>query len=202
MKLLAFNLRVHRGDAMQEGKRNPLGAVPFTGIDFAANRQTRVAALRQEGNNSLKVRHVLLLQLADGKVKLNRMAAIARGQLCIVLKPIVIHDVPNTAAGDIALKGIRPVEQDIEHKDATCRIALQRSVGVQGPAAIGAQASPTLASDSGVVTGSFTPVFTPLIGIPAKPLAFYNSTTPNERGMCRLQTALNPIKVAGPCNPR
>ena len=44
-KRLAFNWWVHRGDAMQVGKRNPLGTVPFTGIDFAANRQTRVVAL-------------------------------------------------------------------------------------------------------------------------------------------------------------
>lgn len=45
IKLLAFNLWVHHGDSMQVGKRNPLGAVTFTGIDFAANRQTRVVAL-------------------------------------------------------------------------------------------------------------------------------------------------------------
>lgn len=45
IKRLAFNLGVHQGDAMQVGKRNPLGAVTFTGIDFAANRQTRVVAL-------------------------------------------------------------------------------------------------------------------------------------------------------------
>ena len=43
--LLAFNLWVHHGDSMQVGKRNPLGTVTFTGIDFAANRQTRVIAL-------------------------------------------------------------------------------------------------------------------------------------------------------------
>ena len=29
---------------MQMGKRNPLGAVPLTGIDFVGNRQTRVIA--------------------------------------------------------------------------------------------------------------------------------------------------------------
>jgi hypothetical protein len=45
IKLLAFNLWVHHGDSMQVGKRNPLGTVTFTGIDFAANRQTRVVAL-------------------------------------------------------------------------------------------------------------------------------------------------------------
>lgn len=45
IKLLEFNLWVHHGDSMQVGKRNPLGAVTFTGIDFAANRQTRVVAL-------------------------------------------------------------------------------------------------------------------------------------------------------------
>jgi hypothetical protein len=45
VKLLAFNLWVHPGDAMQVGKRNPLGTVTFTGIDFAANRQTGVVAL-------------------------------------------------------------------------------------------------------------------------------------------------------------
>ena len=45
IKLLAFNLWVNPGDAMQVGKRNPLGTVTFTGIDFAANRQTRVVAL-------------------------------------------------------------------------------------------------------------------------------------------------------------
>jgi hypothetical protein len=45
IKLLAFNLWVHPGDAMQVGKRNPLGTVTFTGIDFAANRQTGVVAL-------------------------------------------------------------------------------------------------------------------------------------------------------------
>ena len=43
--LLAFNLWVHPGDSMQVGKRNPLGTVTFTGIDFAAHRQTRVGAL-------------------------------------------------------------------------------------------------------------------------------------------------------------
>jgi hypothetical protein len=50
VKLLAFNLWVHPGDAMQVGKRNPLGTVTFTGIDFAANPQTAVsvcAALRE-----------------------------------------------------------------------------------------------------------------------------------------------------------
>jgi hypothetical protein len=46
VKLLAFNLWVHPGDAMQVGKRNPLSTVTFTGIDFAANRQTGVVALR------------------------------------------------------------------------------------------------------------------------------------------------------------
>ena len=45
VKLLAFTLWVHPGDAMQVGKRNPLGTVTFTGIDFAANRQTGVVAL-------------------------------------------------------------------------------------------------------------------------------------------------------------
>ena len=45
IKMLAFNLWVHHGDSMQVGKRNPLGTVTFTGIDFAANRQTRVVAL-------------------------------------------------------------------------------------------------------------------------------------------------------------
>jgi hypothetical protein len=45
IKLLGFNLWVHLGDAMQVGKRNPLGTVTFTGIDFAANRQTGVVAL-------------------------------------------------------------------------------------------------------------------------------------------------------------
>ena len=45
IKLLAFNLWVHHGDSMQVGKRNPLGTVTFTGIDFAANCQTRVVAL-------------------------------------------------------------------------------------------------------------------------------------------------------------
>ena len=45
IKLLAFNLWVHHGDSMQVGKRNPLGTVTFTSIDFAANRQTRVVAL-------------------------------------------------------------------------------------------------------------------------------------------------------------
>jgi hypothetical protein len=45
VKLLAFNLWVHHGDAMQVGQRNPLGTVPFTGIDFAAHRQTGVVAL-------------------------------------------------------------------------------------------------------------------------------------------------------------
>lgn len=45
IKLLAFNLWVHPGDSMQVGKRNPLGTVTFTGIDFAAHRQTRVGAL-------------------------------------------------------------------------------------------------------------------------------------------------------------
>ena len=45
IKLLAFNLWVHHGDSMQVGKRNPLGTVTFTGIDFAAHRQTRVVAL-------------------------------------------------------------------------------------------------------------------------------------------------------------
>ena len=45
IKLLAFNLWVHPGDSMQVGKRNPLGTVTFTGIDFAAHRQTRVVAL-------------------------------------------------------------------------------------------------------------------------------------------------------------
>ena len=45
IKLLAFNLWVHPGDAMQMGKRNPLGTVTFTGIDFAAHRQTGVVAL-------------------------------------------------------------------------------------------------------------------------------------------------------------
>ena len=45
IKLLAFNLWVDHGDPMQVGKRNPLGTVTFTGIDFAANRQTRVVAL-------------------------------------------------------------------------------------------------------------------------------------------------------------
>lgn len=44
-KLLAFNWWVHPGDSMQVGKRNPLGTVAFTGIDFAAHRQTRVVAL-------------------------------------------------------------------------------------------------------------------------------------------------------------
>ena len=64
IKLLAFNLWVHHGDSMQVGKRNPLGTVTFTSIDFAAHRQTRVVALLQEGNKLLKVRNVLLLQLA------------------------------------------------------------------------------------------------------------------------------------------
>ena len=45
IKLLAFNLWVHHGDSMQVGKRNPLGTVTFTGVDFAANRQTRIVAL-------------------------------------------------------------------------------------------------------------------------------------------------------------
>ena len=45
IKLLAFNVWVHPGDSMQVGKRNPLGTVTFTGIDFAAHCQTRVAAL-------------------------------------------------------------------------------------------------------------------------------------------------------------
>jgi hypothetical protein len=45
VKMLEFNLWVHHGDSMQVGKRNPLGTVTFTGIDFAANRQTRVVAL-------------------------------------------------------------------------------------------------------------------------------------------------------------
>ena len=45
VKLLAFNLWVHPGDAMQVGQRNPLGTVTFTGIDFAAHRQTGVVAL-------------------------------------------------------------------------------------------------------------------------------------------------------------
>ena len=45
LKPLKFNLRVHAGDAMQVGKRNPLRAVTFAGIDFAADRQTRVIAL-------------------------------------------------------------------------------------------------------------------------------------------------------------
>ena len=45
IKLLAFNLWVHHGDSMQVGKRNPLGTVTFTGIDFAAHRQTRIVAL-------------------------------------------------------------------------------------------------------------------------------------------------------------
>ena len=46
VKRLAFNLWVHPGDAMQVGKRNPLGTVTFTQIDFAAHRQTGVVALR------------------------------------------------------------------------------------------------------------------------------------------------------------
>jgi hypothetical protein len=45
IKRLAFNGWVHHGDSMQVGKRNPLGTVTFTGIDFAANLQTRVVAL-------------------------------------------------------------------------------------------------------------------------------------------------------------
>ena len=45
IKLLSFNLWVYHGDSMQVGKRNPLGTVTFTGIDFAANRQTRIVAL-------------------------------------------------------------------------------------------------------------------------------------------------------------
>lgn len=45
IKLLSFNLWVHHGDSMQVGKRNPLGTVTFTGIDFAANRQARIVAL-------------------------------------------------------------------------------------------------------------------------------------------------------------
>jgi hypothetical protein len=45
IKPLSFNLWVHHGDSMQVGKRNPLGTVTFTGIDFAAYRQTRVVAL-------------------------------------------------------------------------------------------------------------------------------------------------------------
>ena len=45
IQLLAFSLWVHPGDAMQVGKRNPLGTVTFTQIDFAANRQTGVVAL-------------------------------------------------------------------------------------------------------------------------------------------------------------
>ena len=45
IKLLAFNLGVHIGDSMQVGKRNPLGTVTFTGLDFGGKRQTRVVAL-------------------------------------------------------------------------------------------------------------------------------------------------------------
>ena len=45
IKLLSFNGWVHPGDSMQVGQRNPLGTVTFTGIDFAAHRQTRVGAL-------------------------------------------------------------------------------------------------------------------------------------------------------------
>src|SRR5262249_38694107 len=123
---------VHPGDAMQVGQRNPLGTVTFTSIDFAAHRQTGVAALLQEGHKAPKVRKVILLHLTYGEVKLNRIAAIVRRQLRGVVNPILVGGIQNRAAGDIALKSIRLVEQGIEYKDATRRIAFQAAIRGNG----------------------------------------------------------------------
>jgi putative heme iron utilization protein len=48
---------------MQVGKRNPFGTVTFTGIDFGGKRQTRVVPLLEKGNQLMKVRKLVILQL-------------------------------------------------------------------------------------------------------------------------------------------
>ncbi len=67
----------------------------------------------------MKVRELFILQRPCGKVQLNRGGCVARRQLRVMLNQIGICDIEIAAAGDIALKDIRLVEQRIEHKEAT-----------------------------------------------------------------------------------
>src|ERR671931_1272483 len=118
---------------MQVGQRDPFGTVPFTGIDFGDNRQTRVVLLPEEGDKLMEVGKLVLLQLPGGKVEMNRVGGVARRQLRAMLNHIGVRDIQITAAREIALKGIRLMEQRIEDKEPARRIAIQAAIRGYGP---------------------------------------------------------------------
>src|SRR5689334_18115952 len=117
---------------MQVGQRNPFGTVAFTSIDLAGQRQTRVVALLEKGNQLMKVRKLVILQFACRKVQLNWGSWVARRQLLGVLNHIRVCDIQITAAREIALKGSGLMEQRIQHKEPARRIAIQAAIRWNG----------------------------------------------------------------------
>ena len=63
----------------------------FTSIDFGGERQPKVAPLLKKGNELMKVWKLVNLQLACGKVQLDRGGSIPRRQLIRVLNYVGIR---------------------------------------------------------------------------------------------------------------
>src|SRR6266540_4972657 len=113
---------------MQVGQRNPFGTVPFTGINFGGQRQTRVVSLLEKGNQLMKEGKLVILQLPCGNVELDRGGSVSRRQLRVVVNHIRVCDIQIAAAREIALKGLGLMKQRIQHKETTRRVAIQAAI--------------------------------------------------------------------------
>src|SRR4051812_9687397 len=104
---------------MQVGQRDSFGAVPFTSIDFGGQRHPWIAPLLEKGNQLMKERKLVFLQIACRNVELNRGSSVSPRQPLGMLNHVGNRNVQITAAGKIALKGIRLMEQGVEYEEPT-----------------------------------------------------------------------------------